>query len=128
MGLHQIEDLIVSKEKKERGMELVEKLCGNKDALNGMPERFREYTLEHLFGDVWQNDDLALKERSLVTCAILTALGREKEQAFHFAAAKRLGIPREKLLEIAVHCAHYSGWPTAVGAIRTLNQVWPEES
>ena len=117
----------MSKDQKEKGMELVEKLCGNKDALNGMPKRFRDYTLEHLFGDVWQNADLALEERSLVTCAILTALGKEKEQAFHFAAAKRLGIPREKLLEIAVHCAHYSGWPTAVGAIRTINQVWPEE-
>jgi len=117
----------MSEERKEKGRELLGQLCGNKDALNGMPERFRDFTVEHLFGDVWQNDDLPVKERSLVTCAILTALGREKEQAFHFAAAKRLGIPREKILEVAVHCAHYSGWPTAVGAIRTLNQVWPEE-
>jgi 4-carboxymuconolactone decarboxylase len=108
----------MSDEKKEKGRAL----------LDAFPERFRDYTLEHLFGDVWQGDALSLQERSLVTCTILVALAREPEQRFHFAAAKRLGIPRDKLVEMATHAAHYAGGPNAVGAMRSLNEVWPEKS
>lgn len=115
-------------ERASKGRALLEQLCGEPNGLESFPETFRNYTLEHLFGDVWQGEELALEERSLVTCTILTALAREPEQRFHFAAAKRLGIPREKLLGMIVHTAHYAGWPNAVGALRSLEEVWPEES
>ena len=117
----------MANERAEKGRQVLERLCGDAHHIDGMPERFRNYTIEHLFGDVWQGEGLAFEERSLVTCTMLTALGREPEQRFHFAGAKRLGIPREKILEMIIHAAHYSGWPTAVGALRSLNEVWPEE-
>jgi 4-carboxymuconolactone decarboxylase len=117
----------VSSEKKEKGRQLLNKLCGNPDGVNSLPEKLRDYTLEHLFGDVWQGEELSLEERSLITCTILTALAREPEQLFHFAAAKRLGVPRHKLLGMISHTAHYAGWPNAMGAMRSLNKVWPEE-
>ena len=116
----------MSDEKREKGLDILEQLCGDRDAINNFPDKFLDYTLEHLFGDVWQGDALALQERELVTCTILTALAREPEQRFHFAAAKRLGISREKLVEMITHTAHYAGWPNAVGAFRSLNDVWPE--
>lgn len=112
----------------EKGRALLAELCGNANAIDSFPERFRDYTLAHLFGDVWQGNDLALTERSLVTCTILTALAREPEQRFHFAAARRLGVPRAKLVEMITHTAHYAGWPNAVGALRSLNEVWPENA
>jgi len=118
----------MSDDRLDKGRALLAELCGKADALDKFPQRFRDYTLGHLFGDVWQGEALPLQERSLVTCTILTALAREPEQRFHFAAAKRLGVPREKLLEMIVHAAHYAGWPVAVGALRSLNEVWPEES
>jgi alkylhydroperoxidase/carboxymuconolactone decarboxylase family protein YurZ len=117
----------MSDERAAKGRAVLERLCGDADAIRALPERFRNYTLEHLFGDVWQGDDLAFEERSLVTCTILTATAREAEQRFHFAAAKRLGIPREKLVDMITHAAHYCGWPTAIGALRSLNAVWPED-
>jgi 4-carboxymuconolactone decarboxylase len=113
--------------KKEKGKELLDKLCGNPDGVDGLPENLKNYSLEHLFGTVWQGEDLELNERSLITCTILTALSREPEQIFHFAAAKRLGVAREKLVEMIAHTAHYAGWPNAMGAMRSLNKVWPEE-
>ena len=116
----------MSNEKLDKGRAMLEALCGNPDGVKSMPEPFRRHTLEHLFGDVWQGAALPLQERSLVTCTILTALAREPEQRFHFAAAKRLGVPREKLVEMITHTAHYAGWPNAVGALRSLNEVWPE--
>ena len=117
----------MSNEKREKGRALLEQLCGNPDGVNSFPEKLRDYSLEHLFGDVWQGEELALTERSLITCTILTALAREPEQRFHFAAAKRLGIAREKLVGMITHTAHYAGWPNAVGALRSLNEVWPED-
>lgn len=111
-----------------RGRALLETLCGDADGIRHLPEPFRTYTLEHLFGDVWQGEGLALQERSLVTCTILVALAREPEQRFHFAAARRLGVPREKLVAMITHAAHYAGWPNAVGALRSLNEVWPDEN
>lgn len=117
----------MSDEKREKGRAMMDTLCGNPDGANFFPGKMRDYTLEHLFGDVWQGDEMSLQERSLVTCTILTALAREPEQRFHFAAAKRLGIPREKLLGMITHAAHYAGWPNAVGALRSMEEVWPEE-
>ena len=111
-----------------KGIELVQKLFGDRAGGVKMPDKFRRYTIEHLFGDVWQGDELALQERSLVTCTALVALGREAEQILHFTAAKNLGIPREKLEGMITHVAHYAGWPVAVGALRSLDEVWPSES
>lgn len=118
----------MDQDKHDKGLALVRQLTGEDTRLEQFPGTFRRYTVEHLFGDVWQGEELALEERSLVTCTILTALAREPEQRFHFAAARRLGIPREKLLAMIVHAAHYAGWPNAVGALRSLEEVWPAEA
>ncbi|MFT4582044.1 MAG: 4-carboxymuconolactone decarboxylase [Gammaproteobacteria bacterium] len=117
----------MSKEQAAKGAEVMEKLFGKKPGKLPFPDRFSEYTLEHLFGDVWQGEALALQERSLITCAVLTALAREPEQKVHFTGAKNLGIPREKMEEMITHIAHYAGWPVAVGGFRSLDAVWPVE-
>jgi len=117
----------MSDDKAAKGAAVLEKLFGRKPESLPFPERFSQYTIEHLFGDVWQGEALALEERSLITCAVLTALAREPEQKIHFTGAKNLGIPREKLEEMITHIAHYGGWPVAVGAFRSLDAVWPVE-
>jgi len=110
----------------EKGAELVNTLFRIDPKDLPFPERFKRFTIEHLFGDVWQGEALETAERSLLTCAILTALGREAEQLVHFTGARNLGIPREKVVEMITHVAHYAGWPVSVSALRNLNQVWPE--
>ena len=112
----------------EKGLEVVSRLLGPVAGKTKLPDRFRRMTVEHLFGDVWSGPDLALEERSLVTCAVLVALGREAEQRIHFQGARNLGIPRGKLVELITHVAHYGGWPVAVSAFRVLDEVWPEET
>ena len=110
--------------KAEKGALVVEKLFGSAAGGTPMPEGFRQMTIEHLFGDVWNRPGLEITERSLVTCTVLVALGRENEQRLHFRGARNLGIPREKLEELITHVAHYAGWPVAVSAFRVLNEVW----
>ncbi|MGI9328628.1 MAG: carboxymuconolactone decarboxylase family protein [Pseudomonadales bacterium] len=115
-------------EKVARGRELAEKLFAGASAGSGpMPKALRNYTMGHLFGDVWQQDDLPLEDRSLVTCTILVALNREAEQRLHFVAAKNLGIPRPRMEAMITQAAHYAGWPCAASANRVLNDVWPSD-
>jgi 4-carboxymuconolactone decarboxylase len=116
-------------EKLEAGKDLARKLFAGAPAGGGgrFPKKFNDYTMEHLFGDVWQQDDMTLEERSLITCTILVALGRENEQKVHFTGAKNLGIPREKVEGMITQAAHYAGWPCAATALGVLNQVWPVE-
>ena len=111
-------------DKREKGMAMVGKLLEGTGAGGiPLPEKFSTYTIEHLFGDLWQGDDLALADRSFATCVTLIALNRESEQKLHFVGARNVGIPREKLEAAITHVAHYAGWPVAMTAFRVLNEV-----
>ena len=108
------------------GRALMGKLLAGAPRARPLPPEMMRQTTTHLFGDVWQGEELSLQERSLATCAVLVALGREAEQRLHFRGARNLGIEREKLEGLLIHIAHYAGWPVAVSALRTLDEVWEE--
>ena len=114
-------------DRRAAGMALVQRLFAGVETGVRLPKKLADYTVEHVFGDVWQGNELALEERSLVTCTLLVALNREGEQRLHFAAARNLGIPRRKLEGVIIQAAHYAGWPSAVGASRVLDEVWPQD-
>jgi 4-carboxymuconolactone decarboxylase len=117
-----------TEDKVAKGRALAARLfAGTKHRGAPMPVKMRDYTFGHLFGDVWQGEELSLQERSLVTCTALVALNRTAEQQLHFLGAKNLGIPREKLEAMITHIAHYAGWPCAVSALGVLQEVWPVE-
>lgn len=116
--------------KREKGQALARKLFEGAEARGQggpLPRALAEATTDHLFGDIWQQDGLALEERELITNTVLVAMGRENEQHLHFVAARNVGIPRSKIEAMITHVAHYAGWPVAVSASRVLNEVWPEE-
>jgi 4-carboxymuconolactone decarboxylase len=115
---------MTDEDRKKKGIELASRLFAGAAPPRPMPRALARYTLEHLFGDVWQGDELVLEERSLLTCAVLVALARESEQRAHFRGARNLGIPREKLEAMITHVAHYAGWPAAVSACAVLDDVW----
>lgn len=77
-----------------------------------------------LFGDVWERPNLSKRDRSLVTCAALVALGRSEQIASHFPRALRNGVTRDELIEMVTHLAFYSGWPTAVSAAMRARELF----
>ena len=50
----------------------------------------------------------------LITVGILLALGREREAAGHIGGALNVGVTREELVELLIHCTAYAGFPTMV--------------
>jgi 4-carboxymuconolactone decarboxylase len=83
----------------------------------------QEFITRNAWGTVWQRDGLDLKTRSLVTVAMLTALGRSHELKGHLRGALNNGATPEELREVLLHAAVYCGAPLAVDAFRVAQEV-----
>jgi len=75
------------------------------------------------WGDVWQRDGLDRKTRSLITVAMLTALGKQHELKGHVRGALNNGATVQEIQEVLLHAAVYCGIPTSVEAFRTAAEV-----
>jgi 4-carboxymuconolactone decarboxylase len=75
------------------------------------------------WGDVWQRDALDRKTRSLVTVAMLTALGKQHELKGHVRGALNNGATVQEVQEVLLHAAIYCGVPAAVEAFRSAAEV-----
>jgi 4-carboxymuconolactone decarboxylase len=75
------------------------------------------------WGDSWQRDGLDLKTRSLITVAMLTALGKSHELKGHVRGALNNGATPEELQEVLLHAAIYCGVPAAVEGFRAAAEV-----
>src|SRR3954470_8354649 len=74
---------------------------------------FQDFITRTAWGDVWTRDGLDRRSRSMITLAVLTALGREQELGLHVRAARRNGLTREEIGEVLLHTAVYAGVPAA---------------
>ena len=52
-----------------------------------------------------------MRQRSMITVALLAGLGRDRELEKHIEGALHLGITRDEIIEIMIHVAHYAGCP-----------------
>ena len=75
------------------------------------------------WGEVWQRPGLDRKTRSLITVAMLTALGKQHELKGHVRGALNNGATPQEIQEVLLHAAIYCGIPTAVEAFRTAAEV-----
>lgn len=85
--------------------------------------KLAELTDEVLFGDIWERSQLSKRDRSLVTCAALIALGKTEQMNFHFPRAIENGVTKEELVEVITHLAFYAGWPSAMSAVTKLKEL-----
>ena len=87
---------------------------------------FQEFITEYAWGTIWARDGLDRRSRSMITLAVLTALGREHEIAMHVRAALTNGLSREEIGEVLLHTAVYAGLPAANRAFAIAQQVLQE--
>ena len=83
----------------------------------------QQHITRNAWGDVWQREGLDLKTRSLVTVAMLTALGKQNELKGHVRGALNNGATVQEIQEVLLHATIYCGVPTAVEAFRSAAEV-----
>lgn len=87
---------------------------------------FQQLITEGAWGSVWASDAITLRERSMLTLALLAAMGNFDEVAMHVRACARTGASRRDVMEAFQHVAIYAGVPRANHAIRIARAVWAE--
>lgn len=83
------------------------------------------HIVEYAFGDVYARPGLELRDRQLITVAMLAALGNLPQLEVHLKAALRVGITVDELVEVALQVAPYAGFPRAMDAMRLIQALEP---
>ena len=94
-----------------------------RDQVRGVVPKLVDLSEKVLFGDVWERPELSKRDRSLITCATLIALGREKQLVGHLQRALDNGVTKDEIGEIITHLAFYAGWPAAMTAALVAKDV-----
>jgi 4-carboxymuconolactone decarboxylase len=85
---------------------------------------FQALITEGAWGAVWSRPHWSKRERSMVTIALLAALGHDEELAMHVRATRNTGATEEDLREAMMHVAIYAGVPAANRAIKIIKQTY----
>ena len=102
---------------------------GGQKAFGDFAPGLVHYTDRVLFDEVWEREELSKRDRSLVTLAALTALGKTEQLRFHLDFARRNGVTEDEVKEAILHLAFYTGWPNAMGAMAVAkNALTPKEN
>ena len=106
--------------KQVMGEDFVANALGNATAFT---QPIQQYITRNAWGDTWQRPGLDLKTRSLITVAMLTALGKQHELKGHVRGALNNGATVEEIQEVLLHASIYCGVPSAVEAFRSAAEV-----
>ena len=87
---------------------------------------FQALITESAWGSVWSRPGLTKRERSLITVALLAALGHQEEFALHVGATRNTGASAQDVLEALLHVAIYAGVPAANHAVKIAKTVLGE--
>ena len=89
-------------------------------------EPFQTLITEGAWGTVWASDGISDRERSMLTLALLAALGNFEEIPMHIRATARTGASKQDVLEAFQHVAVYAGVPRANHALKLAKQTYEE--
>ncbi len=87
---------------------------------------FQDFITEGAWGTVWAEGPWSLRERSIVTLALLAAGGHWEEFAMHLRATARTGTRPEDVRELLMHVAVYAGVPAANHGFAIAREVLAE--
>ncbi len=87
---------------------------------------FQTLITEAAWGTVWASDGISPRERSMLTLALLAALGNFEEIAMHIRATARTGASKQDVLEAFQHVAIYAGVPRANQALKIAKDTYAD--
>jgi 4-carboxymuconolactone decarboxylase len=119
-----------SPDRKERGLKLLHQMLGPEQAeqtrlaWRQICPDFEEYVLEMLAGEIWSRPGLDLRTRSLVTVAVLAAMGRTLGLELNLRMALRNGATQQEIVETLLHIAPYGGFPACWEGLALAHKVF----
>jgi 4-carboxymuconolactone decarboxylase len=119
----------MSSEKFTRGMNVRREVLGDEyvdralSSASAFSKPLQDLLTENCWGEVWADDALPRRTRSLVTIAILTTVRAPMELKAHVLGALRNGCSVDEIQGVLLHCAVYCGAPAAIEAFRAANEV-----
>lgn len=116
----------------DRGMAVRREVLGNAHVTRAEARKteldapFQGLITEAAWGTVWASDGLPRRERSMLTLALLAALGNFDEIPMHVRATARTGASKRDVLEAFQHVAIYAGVPRANHALKLARETYAE--
>ena len=96
-----------------------------RNALGEFAPEFAHYNDDVLFGENWNNGDIDLKTRSMITVVALMASGiTDSSLKYHLENAKQHGVTQKEIAAVITHVAFYAGWPKAWAVFNRAKEVW----
>ena len=99
-----------------------------RDALGDFAPEFAHFNDDILFGENWNNEDLDLKTRSLITVVALMSQGiTDSSLKYHIMNAKNHGVTQKEMAAAITHVAFYAGWPKAWAVFNLAKDVYEDK-
>ena len=100
-----------------------------RDSLGEFAPEFAHFNDDVLFGENWNNQDIDVKTRSIITVVALMASGiTDSSLKFHLQNAKDHGVTQKEIAAIITHVAFYAGWPKGWAVFNLAKEVWNVEN
>ncbi len=100
-----------------------------RESLGEFAPDFAHYNDDVLFGENWNNEDIDVKTRCIITVVALMSSGiTDSSLLYHLQNAKAHGVSQKEIAAIITHVAFYAGWPKAWAVFNLAKQVWTEEA
>lgn len=87
---------------------------------------FQPLVTNYCWDQIWTDDTLSLRERSIIVLAITGALGRMGEFKIHTQGAINNGLSEEELLAFLKQLAVYAGVPAGVSGAKVMREVFAQ--
>ena len=99
-----------------------------KNALGEFAPEFAHFNDDVLFGENWNNEDIDLKTRCIITVVALMSSGvTDSSLKYHLENAKNNGVTAQEIAAVITHVAFYAGWPKAWAVFNMAKEVWKED-
>jgi len=120
-------------DKFDKGMETRRKVLGDAHVKKTIANKtqfdtdFQDFITEGAWGSVWAQDGaLSLRDRSLLTLALLAASGHDEEFEMHIRATINTSATKDEVKETLLHLAVYVGVPISNHFIKIAKKVYAE--
>ncbi len=108
-------------------MEKIVQTAG-RDGLGTFAPAFAHFNDDVLFGENWNNHDIDLKTRCIITVvALMSSSVTDSSLKYHLENAKKHGVSKMEIAAIITHVAFYVGWPKGWAVFRMAKEVWAED-